>query len=105
MKQEVFEQRTPLLPCMVDDLLRCEHGWPVEIAECPRCQKLPPTQERSGNIIGYVIEEIFPETALGKQVVRVQFETPRVTGWSCVCGRDGNHFEHCTNCQRRQPLS
>ncbi len=81
VSEEKFEQRTPHLPCMVDDLLRCEHGWPVEIALCPKCLKsrVPPVH------VGFMEYE------------------QRVTGWTCPCGQDANHFEFCNSCQRPEP--
>ena len=96
------DQVRPFMPvyCDRDELLRCKHGFPVELAPCPKCE--PPAREQCGNIIGYVTGEIFPATALGGQVVAVEFAA--ITGWPCPgCGADNNHFEFCRNCHRPQP--
>ncbi len=40
------QQNRPFMPVMtdMDDLKRCEHGFPVEIAPCPLCETIGKSQ-------------------------------------------------------------
>ena len=93
MSQEVTGQVRPFMPvyCDQDELLRCEHGFPVELAPCPKCGQFhaPP---------GSLVQ---PSAYCPVPTVTTNGV---VTGWACPgCGADNNHFEFCRNCHRPQP--
>jgi hypothetical protein len=97
-----------------DELEVCIHGWPVEIMPCAKCQEedraIRRKKEVNGYIealsspVGYAMEDskpFWPDRPEGLQIVKVSMVSP-VTGWTCICGQDGNHFEFCLSCHAQR---
>jgi hypothetical protein len=72
----------------MDDLKRCIHEFPVELAPCPVCT--PVVYIRSTALDPRGFDEDGTKNI-------------RAIGWACPCGADGQHFEWCNKCGRSQP--
>lgn len=65
-------------PIYNDMLVVCDHGWPVEIADCPQCHPKPAAPIPQG------VHEL--------------------DRWNCeTCGTQGNWFDDCRVCFKRRP--